>query len=104
MLMLIIANSYRSKTISDNFNTSHVNVNHLDMVLKDMNKKNFNTSHVNVNLHKYREVLSLYHHFNTSHVNVNRYNKAGYDCNKQISIHLMLMLISCMEWLQSEAE
>ena len=44
-----------------------------------------------INVEWFKHVVML--HFNTSHVNVNRrivYLKGGY---KQISIHLMLMLI-----------
>ena len=31
------------------FNTSHVNVNHLIKIFNNLTKKHFNTSHVNVN-------------------------------------------------------
>ena len=54
-----------------NFNTSHVNVNHIWHFVVQRSSDDFNTSHVNVN-HLYRRMLS-------EKIN--------------ISIHLMLMLI-----------
>ena len=53
------------------FNTSHVNVNHLIKIFNNLTKKHFNTSHVNVNL------LEIH----------------GQNLTIAISIHLMLMLI-----------
>ena len=54
---------------------------------------NFNTSHVNVN-HMGKESLSLASdYFNTSHVNVNPFCSVLFISINSISIHLMLMLI-----------
>ena len=57
--------------------------------------KHFNTSHVNVNQGKRNDLDDLYDNFNTSHVNVNRCLIRARSLSTYISIHLMLMLISC---------
>ncbi len=48
MLMLIL-NQAMVNNYYENFNTSHVNVNRLEYLLKKLKQYNFNTSHVNVN-------------------------------------------------------
>ena len=53
----------------------------------------FNTSHVNVNQYANWKAGHIIGHFNTSHVNVNHYGIIICKTKKQISIHLMLMLI-----------
>ena len=54
----------------------------------------FNTSHVNVNQNENVILKTEIQNFNTSHVNVNRPCRYIYIFIRQISIHLMLMLIS----------
>ena len=54
----------------------------------------FNTSHVNVNRQSDSEKWQRESHFNTSHVNVNQNTPMVGGKENDISIHLMLMLIS----------
>ena len=56
----------------EDFNTSHVNVNHRTLGTALSSGGNFNTSHVNVN--QISQCVSHLNniYFNTSHVNVNR--------------------------------
>ena len=49
MLMLIRISQTKKKNIVKNFNTSHVNVNHIKTSDKEFDRLHFNTSHVNVN-------------------------------------------------------
>ena len=76
------------------FNTSHVNVNQLDLMDKEGGDEHFNTSHVNVNHDTDLYDRAREADFNTSHVNVNLACFSLCRMFRPISIHLMLMLIS----------
>ena len=75
------------------FNTSHVNVNRLFLLLDNSPVPDFNTSHVNVNPRLHLASHQRKINFNTSHVNVNQKFMQGKGVKCRISIHLMLMLI-----------
>ena len=79
--------------IDYDFNTSHVNVNLLEHSIHCTAHCHFNTSHVNVNRLLNTKLNMLNINFNTSHVNVNPLHRFQYQQQKNISIHLMLMLI-----------
>ena len=76
------------------FNTSHVNVNQLDLMDKEGGDEHFNTSHVNVNHDTDLYDRAREADFNTSHVNVNLACFSLCRMFRPISIHLMLMLIN----------
>ena len=59
-------------------------------------RRDFNTSHVNVNHTSVGIRFCVINNFNTSHVNVNLFVTGTRTSPIDISIHLMLMLISDM--------
>ena len=79
--------------MGQNFNTSHVNVNRLFLLLDNSPVPDFNTSHVNVNPHRseavrWSHLISI--HLMLMLICIACGNKIRLEC---ISIHLMLMLI-----------
>ena len=99
---------------NENFNTSHVKVNHYMLILasspfqisihpmlkliwnhRRYYAKNdyFNTSHVKVNLQRAVLIILFWHNFNTSHVKVNLQTLRFRWRSSRISIHPMLKLI-----------
>ena len=78
LMLMLISTGAQIMIHKPHFNTSHVNVNHVTVVVGAADEIDFNTSHVNVNHSKRRHCIS----------------------NHIISIHLMLMLIA-FSFLQS---
>ena len=75
------------------FNTSHVSINRQTATRKQRSTTYFNTSHVSIN-----QIINFWHeraerHFNTSHVSINRNRQPGFKRRRNISIHLMFLLI-----------
>ncbi len=76
------------------FNTSHVSINHFPINSQAPTICNFNTSHVSINRDFNSEVSDSEANFNTSHVSINRTALCARGDKSAISIHLMFLLIS----------
>ena len=70
-MLMLIARKFIKDNIDTNLNTSHVNVNHLEVLRLKTICKDLNTSHVNVNRSREKDYINKVIDLNTSHVNVN---------------------------------
>ena len=93
-MLMLIGYSKQKNHIEQHFNTSHVNVNLC--IFRSLNVVFKISIHLMLMLILNQEaLLLLLVHFNTSHVNVNQKSERKIGrIKKEISIHLMLMLIS----------
>ena len=110
LMLMLIQKNVVDKVEQGNFNTSHVNVNHLMLQSSQLNFINFNTSHVNVNqiiccifsiitfisIHLMLMLITATYsinkvvvHFNTSHVNVNPMNLSLFQSRLNLSLPIL---------------